>query len=93
MLAHALGSARMLTRALENDRSRYVITLARDFGLDSELLIAYGYSSKLGEQIIDKIRNYFSANILIINCLESVNYVSKDVREKMLHENLSAERG
>lgn len=63
------------------DRSR---TLARDL----EPLKAYGEANanKFDTRITLMIQNYFSANTLIIHCLEAVNYVSKDVREKMLHE-------
>lgn len=57
------------------------------------LLEIYGKANKLDIQIVEKIRDYFSANILIINCLEAANYVSKGVREKMLHEICLPKRG
>jgi len=67
--------------------------LALGHHLDLGLLDSYNKASKIDEQIALKFQRYFSANILIINCLEAANYVSKDVREKMLHEICLPKRG
>lgn len=60
--------------------------LAQRMNLNSAILEAYIKAANLNEQIVLKIQNYFSANLLILHCLASANYVSKPVREKMLHE-------
>ena len=104
-LDRTLDRIRALDRALDNAPDNDFLDLNHTLALDRALdhahalaldlasLEAYAKADKLDERIIDKIRNYFSANILIINCLEAANYVSKDVREKMLHEICLPKRG
>ena len=38
------------------------------------------------EQVISKFENYLFANLLIMDCLNSGCYVSKPIREKLIHE-------
>ncbi len=42
--------------------------------------------NNLNQQIAEKIALCFSANLLILNCLSSGAYVSKPIREKLIHE-------
>ena len=60
--------------------------LALDLDLSIILLKRYIQENNLNKQIALKVQNYFLGNLLIINCLESANFVSKPIREKMLHD-------
>ncbi len=91
---HIFPFGSILAQALNLDHNIHfysIVDLER--AIDLDLLEVYGKANKLDEQIAVKIQNYFSANTLIIHCLEAANYVSKDVREKMLHEICLPKRG
>lgn len=100
-LDHAVARARSHARALAFDialdhdldraRARFLArALARaldlEFDLDLSHLEAYGRRNKLTEESAQKAANYFEYNIQIIKCLSSGCYVSKPIREKLLHE-------
>lgn len=73
IIKHAVTRARALFR---------VLALALDRGL----LLDYAQANNLNQQTISKIEDYLAANLLIIKCITSANFVSKPIREKMLHE-------
>ncbi len=82
--AHALDFARDLTRDLDLAHD-----LAHDLALDKTLAKAIDKFHKKNQfdlEDVEKLTNYLSANLLILSCLESGAYVSKDLREKLIHE-------
>ena len=67
--------------------------LVRALALDRNLLLGYAQANNLNQQIISKIEDYLAVNLLIINCITSANFVSKPIREKMLHEMFLPKQG
>ncbi|MFM9949980.1 MAG: NACHT domain-containing protein [Saprospiraceae bacterium] len=67
--------------------------LVFDFAIDLDSdgdklkeLYAFNKQNHFDMQDAQILRNYLSANLLILNCLKSGCYVSKDLREKLIHE-------
>lgn len=81
-LDHTLD--RVFNLALDLDKA-----LAFDLDLDKALVIAISDFREKNQFDLEDVQiliNYLSANLLILNCLESGCYVSKDLREKLIHE-------
>ena len=99
-----LDLIRALTRALDLNLIRdldldlisdhgLVRALVRALALDRNLLLGYAQANNLNQQIISKIEDYLAVNLLMINCITSANFVSKPIREKMLHEMFLPKQG
>ncbi len=79
--ARALEVVSSLARAFDKP-----LGIAPSLNLDFHLLDEFGKTLNIKEASVVQILNYLSANLLILQCLNSANYVSKPIREKMLHE-------
>jgi len=70
--------------------TKLVISISNVLSINFEDILGFDLDISLDEGLkkhdLQKLQNYFSANHLIISCLESGSYVSKDLREKLIHE-------
>jgi len=73
---------RIIPPPLDLDNNKLISIL----NLDSNTLQSFSESTRLTKQAFLEINQYFSANTLILSCLSSGAYVSKPIREKMIHE-------
>lgn len=74
--------ARINARSFTFDRGTRFFSRDLDRALDLVRADIFGGQ----EDICEKLSDYFSANTLILSCLSSGAYVSKPIREKLIHE-------
>ncbi len=70
----------------------FVLGLARahalDLDLNLDILENYVKVNVFPIEILDQLANFLKAKILILNCLEHDAFVSKNIRERILHDRL-----
>ncbi len=88
---HALERNLLHTYTLDLDlatKTDLDLGLDLDLDLDLDRIEAFGLSGNLDEQNALKVVDFLRGNLLIVECLQSDCFVSKDVRERILNEML-----
>lgn len=85
-LDHSLARARDHTVDLNLDLAH---ARARAIGLDLELVLARAIDIARDRDLIEHLLSYLKVNKLLVDCLNSDCYISKDTRQKLLDELLT----
>lgn len=95
--AHSRAHSFVLSRSLARARARdLTLAVVRDLDidltldLDLDLLEIYGSSNIFSTTIAGEIANFLRIKVLIYSCLEHDAFVSKNIRERILHDRLMA---